>query len=236
MSAKRTAASPLESLAADLVYLWSIQYYSTPTIDDRFNYLDHVFSIISELDPRFTDPYEVGALIAVAEAHNTDLAFKILDMGFAKCPDQWLFPFDAGHIALMTLKNYDLAMKYFKACMEIPGSPVFVRRLYANALYKKGDIQTSWETWLEIYKTAPDEPTKKTASNHLYEVKAAIDSGVIAEAVKKYKERFGRLPETLGELIATRLLAKLPRDLDGQDYLYDAKTGSVRTATIPWKR
>src|SRR5512143_945176 len=87
------------SLAADLVYLWSIQYYSTPTIDDRFNYLDHIFAIISELDPKYTDPYEIGALIAVQEAHNTEAAFKILDLGFAKNPDQWLFPFDAGHIA-----------------------------------------------------------------------------------------------------------------------------------------
>src|SRR5512139_1610360 len=56
------------ALAADAIFLWAIQYYSTPTIDDRFDHLDHVFAIINELDPRYQDPYEVGAMIAVEGA------------------------------------------------------------------------------------------------------------------------------------------------------------------------
>ena len=59
--------------------------------------------------------------------------------------------------------------------MKIPGAPEFVERLRANAIFKKGDLKTSWETWLDIYKRAPDERTKKIASNHLYNVKATID-------------------------------------------------------------
>ena len=62
------------SLVADLVYLWAIQYYTTYTIVDRFQNLEHIFSIIAELDPRYTDPYEIGALIAVNEAK--DLASR----------------------------------------------------------------------------------------------------------------------------------------------------------------
>jgi len=56
------------ALAADAIYLWAIQYYSTPAIDDRFDHLDHVFAIINELDPRYQDPYEIGAMIAVQGA------------------------------------------------------------------------------------------------------------------------------------------------------------------------
>src|SRR4030065_2811490 len=50
------------SLVADLVYLWAIQYYTTYTIVDRFQNLEHIFSIIPELDPRHTQPCEIGAL------------------------------------------------------------------------------------------------------------------------------------------------------------------------------
>jgi tetratricopeptide (TPR) repeat protein len=132
------------ALAADLIYLWAIQYYSTPTIDDRFNYLDHIFAIISELDPGYLDPYETGALIATSEAGDISLALRILDNGIEKNPREWLLPFDAGHIAMRDLKNFDLAKDYFKKCMDLPGAPDFTRRLYANALYKKGDIETSW--------------------------------------------------------------------------------------------
>jgi tetratricopeptide (TPR) repeat protein len=244
-------------LAADAIYIWAIQYYTTPTIDDRFDHLDHVFAIINELDPRFQDPYEVGAMIAVDGAQEVltdtrDLsrgrgrleyarsliqaAFAILDRGAANNPDQWVYPFNAGHIALMTLKDYPLAEKYFEQCMKIPGAPEFVERLRANAIYKKGDLKTSWETWLDIFKRAPDERTKKIASNHLYNVKATIDRAALEEAASKYREGHGRLPPDLEALVRAGFLREVPKDLDGKDYFYDPATGKVRTAISPWRR
>ena len=224
------------TLAADAIYLWAIQYYSTPTIDDRFDHLDHIFAIINELDPRYQDPYEVGALIAVQEARNPAAAFSILDRGAANNPDQWVYPFNAGHVALMTLKDYPLAEKYFEQCLKIPGAPEFVERLRANAIFKKGDLRTSWETWLDIYKRAPDERTKKIASNHLYNVKAAIDSAALEDAVAKYRERFGRRPGDLEVLVRTGFLREVPKDLDEKNYVYDPATGKVKTVTSPWRR
>jgi len=224
------------ALAADAVYLWAIQYYSTPTIDDRFDHLDHIFAIINELDPRFQDPYEVGALIAVQEAHDVRAAFVILDRGAANNPDQWVYPFNAGHIAMMVLKDFPLAEKYFEQCMKVPGAPDFVARLRANAIFRKGDLKTSWETWLDIYNKAPDERTKKIASNHLYNVKATIDTAALEDAVAKYRQRFGRPPADLGALVGAGLFGELPRDLDGRDYVYDPATGKVKTVISPWKR
>jgi tetratricopeptide (TPR) repeat protein len=224
------------ALAADLLYLWAIQYYSTPTIDDRFDHLDHIFAIINELDPRFQDPYEVGALIAVQEARDLRAAFAILDRGAANNPDQWVYPFNAGHVALMTVKDYPLAEKYFAQTMKIPGAPDFVERLRANAMFKKGDLETSWQTWLDIYKRAPDERTKRIASNHLYNVKATIDGTTLEAAAAKYRDRFGRFPADLATLVRTGFAAELPKDLDGNDYVYDAAAGKVKTVTSPWKR
>jgi len=224
------------ALAADVIYLWAIQYYSTPTIDDRFDHLDHIFAIINELDPRYQDPYEVGALIAVQEARDTRAAFAILDRGAANNPDQWVYPFNAGHVALMTLKDFALAEKYFEQCMRIPGAPEFVERLRANAMFKRGDVRTSWETWLDIYKRAPDERTKRIASNHLYNIKATIDTAALKDATAKFRERFGRLPSNLEALARTGFLREVPKDLDGKDYVYDPTTGEVKTVTSPWKR
>src|SRR3972149_1690138 len=138
------------SLVADLVYLWAIQYYTTYTIVDRFQNLEHIFSIIAELDPRDTDPYEIGALIAVNEAKDLKLAFKILDMGLAKNPDQWIFPFEAGHYA-QRARDYETARKYYEKTMRIPGAPGIAKRLYAAAGFRVMDLKESWETWLEIY-------------------------------------------------------------------------------------
>ena len=224
------------SLVADIIYLWAIQYYGTYEIADRFNYLQHIFSIIAELDPRYVDPYEVGALIAIYDAHDAELAFRILDMGLEKNPDMWIFPFQAGHIAQMNLKDFDRAREYYRKAMEIPGAPPIVKRLYANAAYRTMDYQEAWEMWKEVYETAQEDWVKEIAYNHLYRVKSTVDMEALGEAVKKYRERFGRWPADLGQLVRAGLIREVPKDLDGKDYVYDAKTGEVKPARVWWKR
>ena len=136
----------------------------------------------------------------------------------------------------MTLKDFALAEKYFERCMKIPGAPEFVERLRANAIFKKGDLKTSWETWLDIYNRAPDERTKKIASNHLYNVKATIDGTALEGEAAKYRERYGRFPADLETLVRTGFIREVPKDLDGKDYLYDPATGKVKTVISPWRR
>lgn len=223
-------------LAADLIYLWAIQYYSDYSIPDRFEYLDHIFSIIAELDPKYIDPYHVGSLIAVMEAKDLKLALKILERGFEKNPDQWLFPFLAGHYAQMYGNDFQLARSYYKQAMEIEGAPVFTERLYANAAFKSNDYKTAWEDWLNIYENAPDEDTKKIASNHLYNIKATIDKIELEKAITMYKEKFGHFPEDLTRLVQAGYIKNVPKDLDNKDYVYDPETGEVTTEIIPWKR
>ncbi|MGM0466417.1 MAG: hypothetical protein ACQERH_08295, partial [Acidobacteriota bacterium] len=83
------------TLLADFVYIWSIQYFSNTSVPERFQYLTHVFSIISELDPKYLDPYQVGALIAIYDAREFDTAMEILSQGLKKNPEQWIFPWQA---------------------------------------------------------------------------------------------------------------------------------------------
>lgn len=223
------------SLVADLVYLWAIQYYTTYTIVDRFQYLEHIFSIIAELDPRYADPYEIGALIAVNEAKDLRLALKILDMGLAKNPDQWIFPFEAGHYA-QRAGDYETARKYYGKTMAIPGAPEIAKRLYAAAVYKAMDLKESWETWLEVYKTAGDERTRKIAEKHLYQVKAATDLSLLKEGVRRFQERYRRPPADLEEMVRLGILTSLPKDLDGKDYIYNPETGEIKAPSVWWKR
>ena len=98
------------------------------------------------------------------------------------------------------------------------------------------DYKRALQTWLEIYETTKDERTKKIASNHLYNIKATIDIEKINEAIEKFKERYDRNPMELSQLVRAGFLDYLPKDLDGEEYIYDSRTGEVKPPTIPWKR
>jgi tetratricopeptide (TPR) repeat protein len=224
------------ALAADLVYLWAIQYYGSYEIVDRFTYLDHIFAIIAELDPRYTDPYEIGSMIAGQEARNVPLALKILDRGAEKNPDMWLFDFEAGHIAQMQLKDFDLARKYYGKAMAVPGAPDLIKRLYASTTFKAQDYQTAWETWTEVLNTATEDRVKEIASNHLYQVKAAMDLEGLTGALGKFREKYGRFPSALDKLVQMGILPSLPKDMDDKAYVYDPATGAVRAPSVWWKR
>lgn len=229
------AAFGYSSFMADLIYIWAIQYYSTYSVVDRYQNLEHIFSIIAELDPRYLDPYELGAIIAVYEARDLELGLKILDLGLEKNPDQWIFPYQAAHYAQMN-KDFKLAREYYLKAMNIEGAPRIIRRLYANSLFKIGDLESAWKNWLEIYNSTDDERIKKIASNHLYQVKASLDKEKIEEALESFKEKYGYYPQNLNQLVSEGLLESLPTDLDGNDYLYNPQTGEVSTPIIPWKR
>jgi tetratricopeptide (TPR) repeat protein len=232
----KMATFGFSSLMADIVYIWAIQYFGNDSIPDKFDHFVHIFSIISELDPRYVDPYEVGALIALYDTKDVGLSIKLLDMGFAKNPDLWIFPLEAGHYAQLYKKDFPLAREYYKKAMDIPGAPDIAKRLYANAAFKVMDIKTAWETWLEVYETAKEERIKKIASNHLYNIKATVDIRDLRSVLEKYRAEYGRYPDTLSGLVAAGLLSSIPKDYDNKDYVYDPKTGNVKTAVIPWKR
>ena len=232
----KVASLGYSSLLADVIYVWAIQYYSDPNISDRFDHLDHIFGVIAELDPEYSEPHLIGAMIAAYEANNPRLAIKLLERAMEKNPDDWIFPLEAGHYAQMLIKDFPTAQHYYKRAMEIKGAPDIAKRLFANAAFRSDDIETAMKTWLEVYQTAPDERIRKIASNHLYEVKASVDIKGLQEAMAQFQERFRRRPMNLPQLVRAGLLKSLPRDLDGKDYIYDPQTGEVTTAIIPWKR
>jgi len=225
-----------DSLLADIVYIWAIQYYSNYSIRNRFDYLEHIFSIISELDPYYLDPYRVGALIAWYEGRRIDLALRVLDLGIKKNPNDWVLPLEAGHYAQMYKKDYKLAQYYYGIAKKIKGAPAIVHRLYAHAAFRAMDLATAYKNWLEIYQTAKDERIKKIAYNHLYRTKATIDKIRLTKAIKKYKKIYRRLPMNLNQLVRAKILKEIPKDLDGNDYIYNPRTGEVKSPYVPWKR
>lgn len=213
---------------ADLIYIWSIQYYSNYDAEDRFRYLEHVYSnVIAELDPRYIDPYLVGSMIMNLEARDHAMALRLLDKGIAANPDEWILPFEAGFLCYNDLKDYERAARYFEAALRIPGAPSVIGRLRAGMYEKLGDKRASLEYWREVLQQADSDYVRDVSWRHVHDLTVEIDVETLRSAVAAYRGRTGRYPARLDQLTAAGLIDRQPVDPEGNPYRYDAATGEV---------
>ncbi|MFQ5768016.1 MAG: hypothetical protein ACE5ID_08545 [Acidobacteriota bacterium] len=228
----QVASLGFRTFLADLIYLWSIQYYGDLDNSDRSAFLEHVYGqVITRLDPRYLDPYLVGALILVVEQGDLKAALSLLDRGMAANPDKWILPYEAGFWAYDVGKDFPRAAEYFAKAMKIPGAPPSTRRLHAEMFNKRGDKITSLRLWKEVLEAAQDENVRTVAANHVHDLAMEIDLKTIQTALLAYRRRTARWPPSLGTLVTAGYLARLPLDPEGEPYSYSPRSGEVKPKT-----
>jgi len=219
-----------EGLVADLIYIWSIQYYSNYQIQDRYEYLDQIYRrVIAELDPHFIDPYLVGSMIMSVEANRDDLALKLLDAGTRNNPREWILPFQAGFLCYNKLHDYACARDNFQRAQAIPGAPAPARRLFAEMYNRLGDKRTSLKYWAEIHDTADSGYVRQVSWMHVHDLRLEVDLDDLNALVQRYRESHGSLPGSLRDLVRAGLLDAVPVDPDGNPYTLSPETGIVRS-------
>ena len=219
-----------EGLVADLIYIWSIQYYSNYQIQDRYEYLDQIYRrVIAELDPHFIDPYLVGSMIMSVEANRDDLALKLLDAGTRNNPREWILPFQAGFLCYNKLHDYACARDNFQRAQAIPGAPAPARRLFAEMHNRLGDKRTSLKYWAEIHDTADSDYVRQVSWMHVHDLRIEVDLDDLNAQVQRYQELHGSLPGSLRDLVNAGLLDSVPLDPDGHPYTLSPGTGMVRS-------
>ena len=220
-------------LVADFVYLWAIQYYSDYEQSDRYRYVEHVFGdVIGQLDPNYTDPYWLGSVILTTEANDVEGGLRLLDKGFKNNPTAWILPFLAGwecdHV-----KQFDRAAEYFDRAAKAPGAPPDLFRLKAGMTALTGNLREAIARWKDVLDDPRnDDGARAIARRQIRTLVVRADTQDLDAAIAAFRQRNGRLPHVLEELVSAGLIGTVPQDPDGNPYEYDRTTGKVSsTAT-----
>jgi hypothetical protein len=228
-----------EGLMADLLFLWSIQYYSSYRPDETFLYLETVYDLITDLDPLYFDAYRVGALIMMLDLHANPKVQKqaierLFDKGLANMPDNWELAEVAAWDAHLQLRDPELALKYARIGAERPGAPHRLKRVYGrwSEQEDKWTISDSINYWEEVLAEATRWPEVVLSKNHLYDAYAKRDATVLDPMLADYRARFGRCADGWQQLIDLGWLNAVPLDYVGNPYRIDGD----RCATQPHKR
>ena len=168
-----------QNILADLMYIWSIQFYSTYHIDNRFDYIEHIYNLITDLNTQFKAAYYIGSLIMALEAKEAEMAIRLLQKGSKNMKDEWFFDFESAYYAYKFLKDFKLAEFYYRKAAENPEAPSVVKRKQAHMIYMMDDLITSYKLWLEILKEADTQLGKDAAVNHLCQIKFEMDKKML---------------------------------------------------------
>jgi tetratricopeptide (TPR) repeat protein len=225
------------NLVADILYIWSIQFYSDYNLTNSYDYLEHIYNTITDMCPRYLEPYIVGSWIMALEAQDVKMAIRLLQKGAKNMPENWIFDYECGFYAYNTLKDFKLAEKYFNKALENPKAPPHVRRIKAHMVYMSDDLDYAYRLWFDIYQNAKSMMAKNSARKHLHQIKMERDKKSLEKQIKRFREKYNRLPTSLDELKLAGLVKQIPLDFEGNPYIYNTQTGKVTAEQVfRWKK
>lgn len=140
---------------------------------------------------------------------------------------KWDFriPVFLGYNHALFLKNYEKAALYFKEAARLSGNYLFAA-ISAKYLMESGEENIALSFLEEMYKEAKDEGMKRHYLIRIETIKLVKE---LNKAVELYKERFGKTPKDLTELVKVGVVTKIPTHPRGGRFFIDNK-GRVKSS------
>jgi tetratricopeptide (TPR) repeat protein len=164
----KPAVIEYQTAMADFVWLRAIQYYGQHLMtNQKYEWLGHIFDVLSTLDTRFIGAYHFGSLVLAWDAHQVFPAIKLLNQGMSFNPLNWQIVFDAAFINYMLTKDYVSAGYYFEIASKLPETWKITERWAAFSYAKGGANPMAIEIWASIYRTTENRKLKELAEREL---------------------------------------------------------------------
>lgn len=232
------------SLVADYYWLQTIQLTGRAKTAEEYRDIADYAQLVTDLDPDFAYVYQFGGVVVpfnygretwVNTAESTALLEKALARYPVSIPGTWS---PATYLFLRILvaynwsvfqKEYARAAHLLEETARLPGAPPYLpfltTRLYAQA--GSFDAADAFATQFAAGATDPDTRAAFERRKQEIALERALQS--LDEAVARYREREGRLPAHLDDLVSAGLLGAIPEDpLGGRVYLgVDGRTYST---------
>jgi len=231
----RGATIEYQELASDLIWLTAIDYYGRHQETDRkYQWLGHIFEVLTTLDPRFIGAYHFGAIVLAWDAHQPREALRLLTSGMKANPLNWQLPFDAAFINCMVIGDYPTAAFLFNVASKLPGAWSVAARWAPYMLVKAGDFETARRMWRDIYFSTENRKLRELVLRQLRNLNLDEALARLQGAVDRFYADRGRWPVNLGELVRAGYLEAIPEEPFGGRFYLDQ--GKVRTTTPPGQR
>lgn len=167
-AALRVASLGFHNVAADIVWLSTIQYIGGRiTTDWKMPELFRMVDTVVTLDPHFVEAYTLGALFMNYTGGNIPGAIALLERGTRANPTRWEPPHDLARTYYLDLKDYQKALRWFEVTDRMPGRPHYVPRFIARLYAATGQRETALELWQAMRDSATSDWVREIAEREI---------------------------------------------------------------------
>jgi hypothetical protein len=233
------------SLFADAMFLEAIQVFggrrqnltlAEGAPDDRRLY--RLLEYATDLDPKFRGAYRFAgyALPRTTLEHRVANAIPteyILQRGVRERPDDWQIPFVLGYVQAFHLGETQQAAENLARAARLPGAPRYLGLLANRLTAQGGDLDAAEAMARTMAEQASEEKTQADWQARLVDLRMERDIRGIEAAAKRFRDRTGRNPESLAELVRSGDLPSVPVEPHGLGQQYVIENGAVRSTAGP---
>lgn len=223
----------MDDVVSDMLWLRSLRYVMDHFGTDKdYTYLYKVFDITTDFDPNFVKAYRFGGYFLTGVTDEYEHARALLTKGYKNNPDSWEIAYELGSIYNLNLKDPSSAAEWFDKAARNPRCPRMIRE-HATVIYEEeGRLEQARDMWLATMANAGSGSLKKVAEWNVKRVESRIVADELKRLVEIHRARTGRLPQSLTDLVSSRLIGTVPSDAYGEDFLYFLDSAEVESFSI----
>src|SRR5580658_2633643 len=220
----KRASLGFDGLMACIYWTRTVQYFGHRHFEyaHTYNELAPLLEITTTLDPHLLPAYQFGASFLAPRppggAGQPVRAIQLMEYGIEHNPDNWQLYYNLGFVYYTELKDYRKASEVFERGSKVPNAHPFMKILSAQRALHAVDFQTARMLCSATYETARESNIRQNAVEHLRAIQVDEDVTTLEALVTRFRERTGRVPASMAELVAAEHLHGVPVDPDGDAY------------------
>ena len=176
----------------------------------KLRWLATMYHTILELDPNWQSVYYLAAVVLTSINGEPQKALDVLDKARERWPQTYRFHFEAGALCLMYPPLWKRAVAYFKAAVEQPDCPAYVKEVYEELASRSTDVEhvDLAMRLLEkrIEKVGVGSPLFFGVLRDYLRLQSLQIVLRARQALADHKQKTGRYPQQIAELAGSALI------------------------------
>ncbi|HIC97810.1 MAG TPA: hypothetical protein EYP11_05380, partial [Aquificaceae bacterium] len=182
---------------------------------------------ITFYNPRYFDPYYVASALLTWEAGLYGEVLTLLERGLGYLKDPRI-AFYTGFIYFYFLGEKEKGARYMELAAELGWEGALPILVASRLRYEEGKTELAIALLERQRKVARDDTVRRVLERRLRDLKTVL---LVQRAIREFKNRFGRAPMGMEELVREGLVPPDLRDSKGGKF-YITEEGEVRSERV----